>query len=164
MRCTCTAGNLNSPLEGNKKNGNYCIVPRCSVTFWTHPEIIPVGNFSDNGSNQSINQAYTFIVSLYNHKFVPIDFFTGAGLRWPNTTGQCVNLQSMPIKRGYAQRWSMEKGRKVYTARSLLSRFSSGSYPSPHAQSPSLRRLESAANMRSYTSPATAPPTIGPIQ
>ena len=24
---------------------NYCIVPRCSVTFWTHPGIIPVGQF-----------------------------------------------------------------------------------------------------------------------
>ena len=23
----------------------YCVVPRCSATFWTHPEIIPVGQF-----------------------------------------------------------------------------------------------------------------------
>ena len=23
----------------------HCIVPRCSVTFWTHPKILPVGQF-----------------------------------------------------------------------------------------------------------------------
>ena len=35
---------------------NYCNVPRCSVTFWTHPEIIPVGQFFRQWI-KSINQA-----------------------------------------------------------------------------------------------------------
>ena len=34
----------------------YCIVPRCSVTFWTRPEIIPVGQFFRRWI-KSINQA-----------------------------------------------------------------------------------------------------------
>ena len=34
----------------------YCFVPRCSVTFWTHPEIIPVGQFFRRWI-KSINQA-----------------------------------------------------------------------------------------------------------
>ena len=34
----------------------YCIVPRCSVTFWTHPEIIPVGQFFRRWI-KSINQS-----------------------------------------------------------------------------------------------------------
>ena len=34
----------------------YCFVPRCSVPFWTHPEIIPVGQFFPRWI-QSINQA-----------------------------------------------------------------------------------------------------------
>ena len=34
----------------------YCIVPRCSVTFWTHPETIPVGQFF-RWWIKSINQA-----------------------------------------------------------------------------------------------------------
>ena len=33
-----------------------CIVPRCSFTFWTHPEIIPVGQFFRRGI-KSINQS-----------------------------------------------------------------------------------------------------------
>ena len=36
--------------------GIYCIVPRCSVTFWTHPKIIPVGQFFRRWI-KSINQA-----------------------------------------------------------------------------------------------------------
>ena len=34
----------------------YFIVPRCSVTFWTHSEIIPVGQFFRR-SIKSVNQA-----------------------------------------------------------------------------------------------------------
>ena len=41
----------------------YCIVPRCSVTFWTHPEIISMGQFFRR-SVKSINQAWTFILRL----------------------------------------------------------------------------------------------------
>ena len=39
---------------------HYCIVPRCSVTFWTHPEIISMGQFFRRwikSINQSINQS-----------------------------------------------------------------------------------------------------------
>ena len=36
--------------------GQHCLVPRCSVTFWTHPEIIPVGQFFRRGI-KSINQS-----------------------------------------------------------------------------------------------------------
>ena len=35
---------------------NCCIVPRCSVIFWTHPEIIPVGQFFRRWM-KSINQS-----------------------------------------------------------------------------------------------------------
>ena len=41
-------------------HGHYCFVPRCLVTFWTHPEIIPVGQFLRRwiqSINQSINQS-----------------------------------------------------------------------------------------------------------
>ena len=34
----------------------YCFVPRCPATFWTHPEIIPVGQFFRRWI-QSINPA-----------------------------------------------------------------------------------------------------------
>ena len=40
----------------------YCVVPRCSVTFWTHRESIPVGQFFRRwirSINQSINQSTT---------------------------------------------------------------------------------------------------------
>ena len=47
----------------NVCRSKYSIVPRCSVTFWTHPEIIPVGQFFRRWI-QSINQAQTFIVNL----------------------------------------------------------------------------------------------------
>ena len=45
------------------RNFKYPVVPWCSVTFWTHPEIIPVEQFFPRWI-KSINQAYTFIVNL----------------------------------------------------------------------------------------------------
>ena len=80
----------------------YCIVPRCSVTFWTHPDIIPVGQFFRRWI-KSINQAQTFIVNLFVDWLIDDrltstwlvywirtawSVFTGAGLKWPNTAGQ----------------------------------------------------------------------------
>ena len=44
------------------------IVPRCSVTFWTHPEIIPVGQFFRRWI-KSINQS-----SVYFHCKLSIDW------------------------------------------------------------------------------------------
>ena len=48
----------NLPLLNNVwiLKGTYCIVPRCSVIFWTHPEIIPVGQFFRQWI-KSINQS-----------------------------------------------------------------------------------------------------------
>ena len=81
----------------------YCIVPRWSVTFWTHPEIIPVGQFFRRWI-KSINQSsvdFHFKPSidwLINNKSTLAwlvywirtarSVFTGAGLKWPNTAGQ----------------------------------------------------------------------------
>ena len=77
----------------------YCIVPWCSVAFWTHSEIIPVGQFFRRWI-KSINQAQTFIADfsvdwLIDDKLTLTwlvywirtarSFFTGAGLKWPNT-------------------------------------------------------------------------------
>ena len=40
---------------------HHCIVPRCSVTFWTHPEIIPVVQFSRKCAlNQSIKRGLSW--------------------------------------------------------------------------------------------------------
>ena len=79
----------------------YCIIPWCWVTFWTHPEIIPVGQFSRQCA-KSINQAWTFIVNLSVDWLIDDKFtltwlvywirsarsvLTGAGLKWLNTIG-----------------------------------------------------------------------------
>ena len=44
------------PFYPQLQNTQYCIVPPCSATFWTHPEIIPVGQFFRRWI-QSINQS-----------------------------------------------------------------------------------------------------------
>ena len=76
----------------------------------------PWGNFSDGGLNQSINQAWTFIVNLSIDWLIDDKLtltwlvywirtaqsvFTGAGLKWPNITGQNSTSQLM------ANMWSM---------------------------------------------------------
>ena len=95
----------------------YCIVPRWSVTFWPHAEIIPVGQFFRQwikSINQSIDQEWqqiptTMVEALRSRSFRLIDWLiddkltlirlvywsrtirsvlTGAGLKWPNTAGQ----------------------------------------------------------------------------
>ena len=62
----------------------YCIIPLCQVTFCVHSGIIPVGQFTRKRA-KSINQAWTFIVNLYNHfgligllgSYRPICFYGG---------------------------------------------------------------------------------------
>ena len=82
---------------------NYCIVPRCSVTFWIHPEIIPVGQFFRRWikwMNQSIKrrlplQTFWLIDWLIDDEWTLTwlvywigTVFTGAGLKRPNIAGQ----------------------------------------------------------------------------
>ena len=84
--------------------------PRCSVTFWTHPEIIPVGQFFRRrikSNNQSINQSsvdfhcesFAWLIDWLIDDKLTLTWlvywirtarcvFTGAGLKWPNTAGQ----------------------------------------------------------------------------
>ena len=73
----------------------HCMVPRCSVAFLTHPEIIPVGQFF----RRWILRRRSFLVDwLIDDKLTLTwlvywirtarSVFTGAGLRWPNTAGQ----------------------------------------------------------------------------
>ena len=110
------------------KNEHYCIVPQCSVTFWTHPEIIPVGQFFrrwNKSINQSIDQEWrqmptTMVEALRSRSFRLIDWliedkltltwlaywirttrcvFTGAGLKLPNTAGQYNVLKDEKIDR-----------------------------------------------------------------
>ena len=61
-----------------------CFIPLCWVTFCIHSGIIPVGQFSRICA-KSINQAYNFIVNLFNHcdliglldSYRPICFYGG---------------------------------------------------------------------------------------
>ena len=103
------------PVQPNWPCDYYCyIVPRCLVTFWTHPEIIPLGQFFRRwiqSINQSINQERqqiptTMVEALRSRAFRLVDWltitltwliywirttrsiFTGAGLKWQNTAGQ----------------------------------------------------------------------------
>ena len=45
----------NEPWSCLLLGGGYCVIPQCSVTLWTHPEIIPLGQFFRRWI-QSINQ------------------------------------------------------------------------------------------------------------
>ena len=77
---------------------SYCMVPRCSVTFWTHPEIIPVGQFF---RRWILRSRFLRLIDWLTESqfwldwfigFVPHDLFLpGAGLKWPNTVGQYSN-------------------------------------------------------------------------
>ena len=97
-----------------KNNSNYCIVPLCWVTFWTHPKIIPVGQFFRRWI-KSINQAYTTAVNLSVDWLIDDQLtmtwlvywirtarsvFTGAGLKWPNTAGQYSIVPKVPAECG----------------------------------------------------------------
>ena len=82
----------------------YCVMSRgVRSPFGPTRRSSPWGNFSDGGLNQSINQAYTFIVNLSVDWLIDEKLtltwlaywsrtarsvFTGAGLKWLNITGQ----------------------------------------------------------------------------
>ena len=73
----------------------YCIVPRCSATFSTHAEIIPVGQFFRQWNLHS--RSFRLIDWLIDDKLTLIwlvywirtawSVFTGAELKWVNITG-----------------------------------------------------------------------------
>ena len=87
----------------------YCIALRRLVTFWTHPEIIPVGQFFRRWINRSrsfrliwlIDDKLTLTWLVYWIRTTR-SVFTGAGLKWPNTAGQyravppCFSLFEFP--------------------------------------------------------------------
>ena len=94
----------------------HCIVPWCRVTFSTHPEIIPVGQFFR--WIQSINQSsvdfhckpFGWLVDWLIDEKLTLTWlvywirtawsvFTGARLKWPSTAGQCSMFVCVKISR-----------------------------------------------------------------
>ena len=74
--------------ERRKNTQQHCLIPSCQVTLCIHSETTPVGQFSENVQNQSINQAQIFIVNPYDHfdlisllDSYRLIYFYGAGLR-----------------------------------------------------------------------------------
>ena len=85
--------------------------------FCIHSGIIPVGQFSRICANQSINQAWTFSVNLSIDWLIEAELtltwlvywirtarsvFTGAGLKWPNSTGQ---YSTSLVLKAHASEW-----------------------------------------------------------